>query len=73
MRTIEHTVSHLIIHDLAKEPGSPARLMLRDAPCMLVAAALRRIRASPDSRFYCLKKASKACRVVSGCGGQPGI
>ena len=41
MRTIEHTVSHLIIHDLAKEPGSPARLMLRDAPCMLDAAALR--------------------------------
>ncbi|HQV09458.1 MAG TPA: nucleoid-associated protein, partial [Thauera sp.] len=41
MRTIEHTVSHLIIHDLAKEPGSPARLMLRDAPCTLDAAALR--------------------------------
>ena len=43
MRTIEHTVSHLIIHDLAKEPGSPARLMLRDAPCMLDAQAPKSI------------------------------
>ena len=41
MRTIEHTITHLIIHSLTKEPGSPARLTLRAAPCPLDDAALR--------------------------------
>lgn len=41
MRTIEHTVTHLIIHSLIKEPGAPARLILREGLCALDAAALR--------------------------------
>lgn len=41
MRPLEHTVTHLIIHTLEKAPGSPARLILREGPCTLDAAALR--------------------------------
>ncbi len=53
MRTIEHSVTHLIIHRLIKEPGSPARLILREALCPLDAAALRlaeRLCSQYDSR-----------------------
>ena len=41
MRTVEHVVTHLIVHALVREPGTPSRLVLRDAPCALDAAALR--------------------------------
>jgi nucleoid-associated protein len=41
MRTVEHVVTHLILHALVREPGAPSRLMLRETPCALDAAALR--------------------------------
>ena len=41
MRTVEHVVTHLIVHALVREPGTPSRLVLREAPCALDAAALR--------------------------------
>ena len=41
MRTVEHVVTHLILHALVREPGAPSRLMLREKPCALDAAALR--------------------------------
>ena len=53
MRTIEHLLTHLIVHALVCEPGAPSRLVLRDMPCAPDAAALRlaeRLRAQYDSR-----------------------
>lgn len=53
MRTVEHTVTHLIVHTLSKDAGTPARLALRDTACALDAAALRlveRLSAQYESR-----------------------
>ena len=41
MRTVEHVVTQLIVHSLIRAPGTPSRLVLRDAPCALDGAALR--------------------------------
>ncbi len=41
MRTVEHVVTQLIVHSLIRAPGTPSRLVLRDAPCALDSAALR--------------------------------
>ena len=53
MRTVDHTVTHLIVHTLTKAAGTPASLALRAAPCPLDGAALRlveRLCAHYDSR-----------------------
>jgi nucleoid-associated protein len=43
MRTAERHLTHLIVHTLVKDAGAPARLALREAPCVLDGAALRLI------------------------------
>ena len=41
MRTVDHHVTHLIVHTLVKDAGAPARLLLRETLCALDGAALR--------------------------------
>lgn len=41
MSPIQHTITHLVVHQLAKAPGTPATVALRAAPCALDEAAVR--------------------------------
>lgn len=41
MTPVQHSITHLVVHQLAKAPGAPATVELRAGPCALDAPAVR--------------------------------
>ena len=71
MRTVEHVVTHLILHALVREPGAPSRLMLRDAaagPCAFGRAPVRAVREPQRYGFWVAsRRTEESTRSRAGC------